>query len=332
MSDNTRSTTETFAKKVDEILRLAAMAPSSHNTQPWCVTTGEDGTSLTVGYRPGRQLTIGDPDKRELFISLGCFIETLILAAQDCGFDTQYQFLGSKPEEVAKLQFARSSKRQGTGWKALINKRRSDRRIYEPTPLQSEDSAMLNALSYGHARLVLTEHREDIEFLAKMTNDATYQIMSRQAFRDELANWVRHNWTKRPDGMPGYTQGMPGPISLIAKFVIRRNKGVAKDQARKDGKRVAGSAAVGLICVDQESPEAWVEAGRLYQLICLLALRANIKTAAVSAAVILAATTQQIVETMHLHETPVALMRFGYKKGTVKSSPRLSAKDFLVTS
>lgn len=329
MPDNSKSNRVLPAKALEEILRLAALSPSSHNTQPWRIELSADGKSLIVGYRPERQLTVGDPDKRELFISLGCFIETLTLAAQESGFEVQYKFLGTAPERVAKLELDKNNQKQENGWRGLIRHRRSDRRIYKAIPLNAEDLTMLSALSYGRAHLVLTERREDIDFLAEVTRDATYQIMSGQAFRNELANWVRHNWTKRPDGMPGYTQGMPGPISLIAKFVIKRNKGVAKDQAKKDSKRVAGSAAIGLICIDKEIPEAWIEAGRLYQLTCLLALRVGIKTSGVSAAIILPSTTKQIVKTMGLEAIPVAFMRFGYRDGVPKASPRLDPKDFL---
>jgi hypothetical protein len=318
-----------FPKKtLNEIIEVAALSPSSHNTQPWKVRL-ESG-EMVVGYRPERQLKVGDPDKRELFISLGCFIESIHLAAEDRGYKASYTFLGTNHDGVARIGLTKSEKpdTKSGSWDSLIRNRRSDRRLYEEKKLSPQDIADLDTLGNDRVRLVLADQQSDIEFLATMTRVATLKLMTPEAFRSELATWVRNNWTKKPDGMPGYTQGMPGPISLLAKFVIKKNKGVASDQAKKDGKRVTHSAAVGLICVTKESHDAWIEAGRLYQRTCLEALRRDIKTSAVSAAVIAPSTSKQIVKKLKLGGTPVALLRFGYKSNTPKAAPRLKVKDF----
>ena len=312
-----------------EILQAASLSPSSHNTQPWKVHLLAEG-SLLVGYRPERQLMVGDPNKRELFISLGCFIETIVLDAEDKGYGVVYNFLNSGPDYVARLEFVRKeSSRKAQHWEKLIRSRRSDRRFYETTKLADRDIRSLDNLTCGDAYLLLLEQPSEIGFLSKMTREATYEIMSDQAFRNELASWVRNDWTKKPDGMPGYTQGMPGPISLLAKFVIKKSKKVAADQAKKDSKRVSRSAALGLICVPQESPGNWIEAGRLYQLICLEALHHDIKTSAVSAAVISQTTIKKIVKTLALQHHPVALMRFGHIDRAQKATPRLDVESFL---
>jgi hypothetical protein len=187
----------------------------------------------------------------------------------------------------------------------------------------------LAKLSYANSKLNLFDLTKDIDFLADMTYEATAEIMSNLAFREELASWVRNNWTKQSDGMPGYTQGMPGPISLIAKFVIKKNQKVAISQAKKDSQRVKHSPMVGLICVSKNEPEDWLEAGRLYQKTCLLALKYAVKSSAVSAAVIATDTAQKISDHFALEYKPIALFRLGYKSGTVRSTPRLSVNDVI---
>lgn len=309
-----------------ELIELARLSPSSHNTQPWRVRI--QGEALVIGYEPSRQLNVGDPDKRELFISLGCFIETLARAAEGRGLALHSQYLGDQPEAVVEVSFQASE--PSMQWDDLIRNRHSDRRPYEGRPLEPVARTELGAVQYGSARLLLIDKPEDIAFLATMTRDATASIMARQDFRDELSQWVRNNWTRQPDGMPGYTQGMPGPISLLAKHVIRRaGQQVAKDQAQKDSTRVQHSSAVGLILTDDESVASWIDAGRVYVMACLLALRHDIKTSGVSAAIIVPDTTAQIVTHFGLPFSPVALLRFGYVEKIAKHTPRRSVQDIV---
>jgi hypothetical protein len=153
--------------------------------------------------------------------------------------------------------------------------------------------------------------------------------MGRVEFREELSGWVRNNWTRQPDGMPAYVQGIPGPVSLIAKKVIRKNPKTASSQAKKDAKGIMNSSAIALICAGNKSPEAWLDAGRLMQRLWLEATQLGISAAAYSAAVVDKDTANQIEKRLDLKSAPVALLRLGYGKNTPKASPRRSLEQIL---
>jgi len=320
--------TQKVSDTIEKVLLTARHSPSSHNTQPWKVAI--DGSTVVVGYDSGRQLTVGDPDKRELFISLGCFIESFAGAARALGYSVTVAYVGKGPTSIAHLEL-KDGLQADQHLNKLIRDRRSDRRFYEPKHLESAALSHLQALSEGAAKLILFTDTADLQFLADQTYAATYTTMANPAFRAELASWIRNNWTNKPDGMPAYTQGIPGPVSLLAKLIIKKNKAVAKDQARKDSKRVAHSAAVGLICINKHSPAAWLDAGRLYQRACLTALEHGVKTSGVSAAIIDPTTTKKIVDKSGVSGEPVALLRFGYTKNSPKASPRLTLSHFVTT-
>lgn len=317
---------QNITESIKQILAISKNSPSSHNTQPWFVSLNND--ILTVGYRPERQLRVGDPDKRELFMSLGCFIETICLAAESLGYSASVKYLGTSPEAVASVHIS-SSTSIGQDWAEVIKNRRSDRRLYEAQLVPNGISNELHDLKRGGASVVMFSRDNDKGFLAQVTYDATLKAMSNDKFREELSLWVRHNWTKEPDGMPAYTQGIPGPVSLFARFIIKKNKKVAKDQAKKDSKRVTNSSLIGLICIGKENAEEWINAGRLYQALCITAAKYGIKTSGISAAVIDPGTTTQIATSLKLKDKPVGLLRFGYKKGLAKASPRLKVAQFL---
>lgn len=83
-SGGTASGTDTPAQ---QLLARAAdwgRAPSAHNTQPWEVTaTGPD--TLHLGWHADRVLEVGDPTRRDLFLSLGCVTEAIAIVAADLG-------------------------------------------------------------------------------------------------------------------------------------------------------------------------------------------------------------------------------------------------------
>ncbi len=73
-------------------LSYAILAPNPHNLQPWLVElVGHDKVRI---YRDtDRELPETDPFHRQLFIGLGAFIETMVLAAGAQGFDTKLTLL-----------------------------------------------------------------------------------------------------------------------------------------------------------------------------------------------------------------------------------------------
>ncbi|MBD3275776.1 MAG: nitroreductase, partial [Candidatus Marinimicrobia bacterium] len=68
-----------------EILRLASMAPSGHNTQPWMIHM-IDPEHFMLRIDKSRYLPEVDPEHRETLLSMGCFLENLSLAAGNLGY------------------------------------------------------------------------------------------------------------------------------------------------------------------------------------------------------------------------------------------------------
>ena len=313
--------------EIDQIIEIAKHAPSSHNTQPW--TTRKDYDTLIIGYDEDRQLHIGDPNKKELFISLGCFIEALSLASLEYGYIAGHTFLSTKSSDVSCIKFKKTS-HKNKEWAALIVARRSDRRHFKADKIPKATQNSILNISEGKASMLLTDRRKDIEFLSLQTSTATMKIMSNKDFRRELSTWVRNNWTRKYDGMPGYTQGIPGPVSLLAKKVIKNIPKVAKDQAVKDSKRILHSSAIGLIKTTNNSPESWINAGRVFLKSCLVALKHDVKSSAISASIIDKDTAKEIVKYFNLSSdtTIAAILRFGYVEGIPRKTPRLEIDQF----
>src|SRR5713226_3478955 len=67
---------------------IAGRAPSPHNTQPWKLIYGEN--HIRLDYDPDRHLEASDPTKRDLLLSLGSFVESLLIAASEARYGLEF--------------------------------------------------------------------------------------------------------------------------------------------------------------------------------------------------------------------------------------------------
>src|SRR5918995_7363025 len=74
----------TSSVQMRELVRYATLAANGHNTQPWKFAIKENAIEIHPEYT--RRLPIVDPHNRELWISLGCALENLIVAACALGY------------------------------------------------------------------------------------------------------------------------------------------------------------------------------------------------------------------------------------------------------
>src|SRR6056297_1514112 len=67
-----------------EMIRAAVQAPSGHNSQPWKFYVYDSSIEVVPDFT--KALPVVDKNHRELYISLGCAVENLCLAAKEKGY------------------------------------------------------------------------------------------------------------------------------------------------------------------------------------------------------------------------------------------------------
>ena len=75
--------TSVLADQIKFVLGYAILAPSTHNSQPWRFKIQDN--FCRIYYNPELKLPEADPSGRDLYISMGCMIENLIIAANYFG-------------------------------------------------------------------------------------------------------------------------------------------------------------------------------------------------------------------------------------------------------
>jgi hypothetical protein len=86
-----------------DILYLASLAPSGHNTQPWTVRI-VGPQHWIIGSDRERWLPAVDPHNREMLLSLGAFLENLIIAAKAHGYAVDLNVIAKSSSQKIRGQ------------------------------------------------------------------------------------------------------------------------------------------------------------------------------------------------------------------------------------
>ena len=75
---------------MNELIRKASLASSTRNTKPWKFEIKVEKIILRPDFT--RWLKVEDPDKRQFFMSVGCALENLLIAARQQGWQTEQEW------------------------------------------------------------------------------------------------------------------------------------------------------------------------------------------------------------------------------------------------
>jgi nitroreductase len=221
------------------LLGYAILAPSTRNTQPWRFAVEVNTVHLFADF--GRGLRISDPDGRQLYISLGCALENLLVAAEYFGFRHEVRYFPERgnAELAASVVFAPgvtwSPARCGITLDAIV-RRHNDNGAYRPLPVPEEVRRRLRACrEESELRLDLTDDRFFRRWVDQLTREADRLKFADPAFRKELGYWIG--------------QGLFGKPRVVS--------------------RLGGLALLGLVSATSDTHLAHVRTGQLFERLWL---------------------------------------------------------------
>jgi len=259
-----------------EIVRCATLAPSGHNTQPWKFAVLGD----TIHILPdlSRRLPAVDPHDRELWISLGCALENLTLAANAAGYDAE-SALPTSSSDFISAQLVRHP--LPAPLFNAIPHRQNNRSLYDGRPVSSAEIRMLEAVksSGGVTTQIFTDtsHKEAIIEYIKSGDRKQFGT---PAFVSELTSWIRFNQPealRSRDGLYTRCTGNPDvPRWLGSRFLAASTAG---QQADTSAQKARSSSGLIVISAAQDDKQHWIETGRLYERLVLTTTAAGLQTA-----------------------------------------------------
>ena len=258
-----------------EILYLASLAPSGHNTQPWFVKYIEPYHWI-IGNEKTKWLPAVDPTQRETILSIGAFVQNLQISAASFGFTCQFNLMAASNQDENLLEVW--LKKDSSAGKYDISKlkmRRTVRSGYLADPLKREDESYILEQETGNINFIPAGSRE-YNLLCEQTIEANRLQAYRDDAQKELSEWIRFSSKsakKYCDGLT--TAGME--LNGIPGWVLRNfytQKDVMKTKFREQGldkvkKQVSNSAGWLLITSKDESVISLLETGKRFQKIFL---------------------------------------------------------------
>lgn len=265
------------------VVALAVWAPSVHNTQPWWFAADDAGLRLYADA--GRQLTVADPDGREMLMSCGAALFTARLALRAVGYIPETSLLPdpADPLLVARLtwQHRAAPAKSEMQLFSQVTSRRTHRGGFDPLPLSPDLVAALQAgASRDAVTLRVVTGEPDRAALAATVQRAQDMLRASSAHVSELASWVSPPGSPRRDGVP--TTAYPRqPDHMDPDFPGREFS-----HGHRWGLAGAGAPtthrSAGVVCLlttRTDRPADWVRAGHALQRILLTSASCGVAAA-----------------------------------------------------
>jgi hypothetical protein len=311
-----------------ELVHYATLAPSSHNTQCWRFRVDEKRLQITVLPDFERFVPIADPDNHHLFVSVGCAVENLVMAANAHGYSTTVD--ASSPEDGIRVQLTPGSTPVVTDLYEAIPKRQVSRCDYDGKPLDPSELAQLETAGTGDGvRVVLVTDRSNmLDIMDHVVAANTAQMTI--SFKKELVSWVRFNENEavsHGDGLYSKCTGNPAIPTLIGKAIFPLVARPASEN-KKIVHQVKTSAGIAVFVSSHDDPVHWVEVGRCYERFALTATVLGVHNAMLNQPIEVSDARPRFAALMGLHplERPDLIVRFG-RGPTMPISPRRPVED-----
>ncbi|WP_051406945.1 hypothetical protein [Nocardia sp. CNY236] len=259
------------------VLRLAARAPSVHNTQPWRWVF--DGVRLHLYVDADRLLPSTDPLARQLVISCGAVLHHVRTVFADRGWhtDTTRVPLPERPDHVAVISFRPwPDPPTGVHSRALaIGRRRTDRLpLYTPEGF-ADILPRLRMLTSPHEVELGVLDQAARPHLAAASKEADTVRDGDLLYQTELQWWVGHS---------EMSEGVPSSALVSEKEFARVGIGRAFPGGPHSARRaqLEDQAQLVVLSTDTDTVTAWLRTGEALSAVLLECTAAGLASCALT--------------------------------------------------
>ncbi len=298
-----------------QLLADATAAASSHNTQPWRFRVEPDHHRLVLRPDGVRRCPVVDPDDHHLWASLGCAAENIVVSAAARGLRARVRQVGTGAEARVTVSLLADGE-PAPALAAAIGARQCTRSAYDGRPVPSTDlDALANAGASGLGDVILITDPRRMRVVADHVAEGNRRQLGDPAFVEELFAWLRFTRgeaQRTGDGLWSAAAGRPAAPRWLMR-PLRRVVLSARGQVARDRAHIASSAGIAVFTSHEDSPAAWVDAGRRYERFALEATVRGIRQAFVNQPVEVPELRRDFARWLGLSRGRVDfVVRFGY--------------------
>lgn len=319
-------------EKIKFLLNFAVLAPSSHNSQPWGFRVGND--SIEVFLEERRKLVYGDKNNRQAYISIGCAIENIKIAADYFNNECQVILLeDEKNNHVATIIIKSkdiATKQLSDHSILAILERSTNRSKYSNDLPPADFISKIEYYSNDEVKVFVITDKNKINKIADVVLNASTIEMENINFRKELCKYVKNNLTNSALGIPAFGMGIPMLISfLVPKMVKYFN--MSKFSKKDDEKLLKEYTPVMVIIATKEdNKKQWIQSGRIYENIALEANKNRMSTSVLAAPIETEDFYKDLQNILSTNFRPQIFFRIGYSGKKNRHSPRLNVNEVLI--
>lgn len=310
-------------KSINNIISIARLAPSVHNTQPWIVNIEDD--ELVISLKPERLLVYGDPTGRQSWISLGIFVESCVVALSAEGFKAINVI---NQNEKVHIKTKPISGKIASDDISALKSRFTDRSIYKAIDIKEKQiNEIVKAWHSSSVEVRVVRDREIINKCATLTQQGLMLAMSSPDFSKELSDYIVPT-SSTPYGIPITTLKSGKIVSRFTKQLIAKGARRQKE-ANQEYNRWSSASAIVFILASGDTKPYWLEAGRSYLRTSLAIEKLGLRQAT-SAAIVEASDFHEDIEKMLQSKKRIlCMLRVGVSDTKKIYSGRYEVKDLL---
>ncbi|MEW5846321.1 MAG: hypothetical protein AB1777_08655 [Bacteroidota bacterium] len=315
------------------IIENAVKAPSGHNTQPWLFENIENGIIIHPDF--SRTLPIVDGDNHALYISLGCALENILIAASQLGFESAIQYPNDSGDSI-KVTFQINntfSEGKKDPLYDYISSRQVNRGEYSDRKIASHVLQKLKlSFSLPGISLVLLDGRESFSNIIPLIIEGNNLQFENKQFINELTSWFRYSKTeakRKKDGLWTAAMGLPNMGKPIGMFVMK-NFVSAKSEAKRLGGILQHTQGLAIFLSEKDDLASWINTGRAFQRFGLTATQLGISHAHLYMPCEELAVRKKLAKKLNMSNLdPLLVIRYGYS-GKVPYSFRRKVDEVIL--
>lgn len=296
---------------MEELVRCATLAPSSHNTQCW--TFHLQDQAIVIAPDLSRRCPVVDPDDHHLWVSLGCATENLAQAALANGLQASVRLDPTGADRV--LVALEATKASVSPLYQAIFARQCTRGDYDGKPISADELRLLERAGTGYGvRMLLHTERNAVEKVLDFVVAGNTAQLNDPAFVAELKAWLRFGSDealRTGDGLFAATTGNP----VLPRWLGSRMMDLLltpKSENERYARQIRNSAGIAVFVSEANDKLHWFEAGRCYERFALQATVLGIRNALLNQAVEVGSMRPQFASALGLgKERPDLVVRFG---------------------
>lgn len=303
-----------------EILYLASLAPSGHNTQPWFVQYLEPFHWI-IGNDKSKWLPAVDPNQRETILSIGTFLQNLEYAAGSLGYVCSWNLLAatSQDERIMEVKLTGEASKNSFDIEKMKN-RRTVRNRYLTDVLKKEDLEFICGSDSGFFNYLPVTSKES-QFLNEQTIEANRKQTYRDPAQQELADWIRFSSQDAEnyrDGLTTASMEIEGLAGWIVRNFYDKESVMTKDFREKGLEKVKAQVSQSggwiLVTSKDNSVETLLETGRRLQRFLLKVREKNIAIHPMTQILEETSPKEIISQSVGISENIQFILRTGYTK------------------